>query len=59
MPAAPLTPPAETAELLLSELATNAVLHARTEFCDELLIGLGADSDDDIAILAVRPTPSS
>ncbi|UNZ20854.1 SpoIIE family protein phosphatase [Streptomyces sp. 891-h] len=28
-------------------------------FCDELLIGLGADSDDDIAILAVRPTPSS
>ncbi|MER7829456.1 SpoIIE family protein phosphatase [Streptomyces sp. NPDC095602] len=24
--------------------------------CDELLIGLGADSDDDIAILAVRPT---
>ncbi|MFI0237667.1 SpoIIE family protein phosphatase [Streptomyces sp. NPDC016845] len=28
-------------------------------FCDELLIGLGADSDDDIAILAVRPVPSS
>ncbi|MEV6408170.1 SpoIIE family protein phosphatase [Streptomyces bobili] len=26
-------------------------------FCDELLIGLGADSDDDIAILAVRPAP--
>ncbi|GGR61073.1 SpoIIE family protein phosphatase [Streptomyces roseolus] len=26
--------------------------------CDELLIGLGADSTDDIAILAVRPTPS-
>ncbi|WP_282792465.1 SpoIIE family protein phosphatase [Streptomyces sp. CC224B] len=26
-------------------------------FCDELLIGLGADSDDDIAVLAVRPTP--
>ncbi|MEU2184473.1 SpoIIE family protein phosphatase [Streptomyces thermolilacinus] len=25
--------------------------------CDELLIGLGADSDDDIAILAVRPRP--
>ncbi|MEV8554249.1 SpoIIE family protein phosphatase [Streptomyces glaucescens] len=24
--------------------------------CDELLIGLGADSDDDIALLAVRPT---
>ncbi|MET9290676.1 SpoIIE family protein phosphatase [Streptomyces sp. NPDC003077] len=28
-------------------------------FCDELLIGLGADSDDDLAILAVRPTPPS
>lgn len=28
-------------------------------FCDELLIGLGADSDDDIAVLAVRPTPPS
>ncbi|MFI9820571.1 SpoIIE family protein phosphatase [Streptomyces sp. NPDC052013] len=28
-------------------------------FCDELLIGLGADSDDDIAILAVRPVPPS
>ncbi|MFV2121604.1 PP2C family protein-serine/threonine phosphatase, partial [Streptomyces sp. Act-28] len=26
-------------------------------FCDELMIGLGADSEDDIAILAVRPTP--
>ncbi|NYI07639.1 PAS domain S-box-containing protein [Allostreptomyces psammosilenae] len=28
-------------------------------FCDELLIGLGADSEDDIAILAVRPVPAS
>ncbi|MFJ9041169.1 SpoIIE family protein phosphatase [Streptomyces sp. NPDC102406] len=28
-------------------------------FCDELLIGLGADNDDDIAILAIRPAPSS
>ncbi|MET7814327.1 SpoIIE family protein phosphatase [Streptomyces sp. NPDC005395] len=28
-------------------------------FCDELLIGLGADSVDDIAVLAVRPTPPS
>ncbi|MEU0740818.1 SpoIIE family protein phosphatase [Streptomyces sp. NPDC006134] len=26
-------------------------------FCDELLIGLGADSADDIAVLALRPTP--
>ncbi|MEW2635225.1 SpoIIE family protein phosphatase [Streptomyces sp. NPDC048389] len=28
-------------------------------FCDELLIGLGADGEDDIAVLAVRPTPPS
>lgn len=27
-------------------------------FCDELLIGLGADNADDIAVLAVRPTPA-
>ncbi|MGX1272081.1 hypothetical protein RKD18_005275 [Streptomyces phaeoluteigriseus] len=27
-----------------------------TDF-DALLIGLGSDSDDDIAILAVRPVP--
>ncbi|HET6634604.1 MAG TPA: GAF domain-containing SpoIIE family protein phosphatase, partial [Streptomyces sp.] len=26
-------------------------------FCDELLIGLGADNADDIAVLAVRPLP--
>jgi PAS domain S-box-containing protein len=26
-------------------------------FCDELLIRLGADSEDDIAVLAVRPSP--
>ncbi|CAL9653381.1 SpoIIE family protein phosphatase [Streptomyces sp. enrichment culture] len=26
-------------------------------FCDELLIGLGADSEDDIAVLAARPAP--
>ncbi|WP_320777300.1 SpoIIE family protein phosphatase [Streptomyces sp. CRN 30] len=26
-------------------------------FCDELLIGLAADSTDDVAVLAVRPTP--
>ncbi|GAA2459966.1 SpoIIE family protein phosphatase [Streptomyces macrosporus] len=28
-------------------------------FCDELLIRLGADSADDIAVLAFRPTPPS
>jgi serine phosphatase RsbU (regulator of sigma subunit) len=27
-------------------------------FCDELLIGLGADGADDIAVLALRPVPS-
>ncbi|MET9181915.1 SpoIIE family protein phosphatase [Kitasatospora aureofaciens] len=26
-------------------------------FCDELVIGLGAESDDDIALLALRPAP--
>ncbi|WP_433236952.1 SpoIIE family protein phosphatase [Actinomadura nitritigenes] len=26
-------------------------------FCDELLIRLGSDSDDDIALIALRPTP--
>lgn len=28
-------------------------------FCDELLIGLGADAADDISLLAVRPSPPS
>ncbi|MFF0791289.1 hypothetical protein [Streptomyces spiralis] len=28
-------------------------------FCDELLVGLGAGNTDDIAVLAVRPTPAS
>jgi PAS domain S-box-containing protein len=37
-----------TAELAREPLET---------FCDELLIGLGADSADDIAVLALRPTP--
>ncbi len=27
-------------------------------FCDELIITLGADSTDDIALLALRPTPT-
>jgi hypothetical protein len=26
-------------------------------FCDELIIEFGADSTDDIALLALRPTP--
>jgi PAS domain S-box-containing protein len=37
---------------------TAALVHEPLDvFCDELLIGLGADNDDDIAVLAVRPTP--
>lgn len=28
-------------------------------FCDELLIGPGTDSADDIALLAARPVPPS
>ncbi|MEU4968634.1 SpoIIE family protein phosphatase [Streptomyces smyrnaeus] len=36
---------------------TAALAHEPLDvFCDELLIGLGADSTDDIAVLAVRPT---
>jgi PAS domain S-box-containing protein len=35
---------------------TAALVHEPLDvFCDELLIGLGADNDDDIAVLAVRP----
>ncbi|MEU9554226.1 SpoIIE family protein phosphatase [Streptomyces fumanus] len=37
---------------------TAALVHEPLDvFCDELLIGLGADNDDDIALLAVRPAP--
>ncbi|MFI9805721.1 SpoIIE family protein phosphatase [Streptomyces sp. NPDC052301] len=92
-----------TAELLVGELVTNAMIHARTEvdllpahstlllftdglierrgeslddamarlrrhtathaqapldvFCDEPVIKFGTDSTDDIALLALRPTP--
>ncbi|MGV9938099.1 SpoIIE family protein phosphatase [Streptomyces sp. NPDC003401] len=46
----------------MARLGRHAALLAREPldvFCDELLIGLGADSDDDIALLAVRPVPPS
>lgn len=86
-----------TAELLVGELVTNVVIHARTEaevqawitdglierrgeslddamtrlrrhtttqaqapldvFCDELMLKFGADTTDDTAPLALRPTP--
>ena len=44
----------------LERLRVHAAALAREPleaFCDELLIGLGADGDDDIAVLAVRPVP--
>ncbi|BCL25164.1 SpoIIE family protein phosphatase [Streptomyces aurantiacus] len=44
----------------LDRLSLHAAALAREPletFCDELLIGLGADSADDIAVLAVRPAP--
>ncbi|MBT2411529.1 SpoIIE family protein phosphatase [Streptomyces sp. ISL-12] len=46
----------------LDRLRRHAAALAREPletFCDELLIGLGADSADDIAVLAVRPAPPS
>ncbi|WP_037854937.1 SpoIIE family protein phosphatase [Streptomyces sp. NRRL S-340] len=44
----------------LDRLSRHAAALAREPldvFCDELLIRLGADGEDDIAVLAVRPTP--
>ncbi|GAA3181286.1 SpoIIE family protein phosphatase [Streptomyces virens] len=44
----------------LERLRRHAAALAREPldvFCDELLIGHGADSEDDIAVLALRPTP--
>lgn len=46
----------------LERLCEHAAALAREPldiFCDELLIGLGADNSDDIALLALRPTPPS
>ncbi|WP_217141640.1 SpoIIE family protein phosphatase [Streptomyces sp. AC627_RSS907] len=41
----------------LRRLAAELSREPLDTFCDELLIGLGADSADDIAVLAVRPSP--
>ncbi|MFF5159300.1 SpoIIE family protein phosphatase [Streptomyces sp. NPDC000348] len=44
----------------LERLRRHAAALAREPLdvlCDELLIGLGTDGDDDIAVLAVRPVP--
>lgn len=41
----------------LRRCASDLACEPLEVFCDELLIGLGADSDDDIAVLAVRPAP--
>ncbi|MET9501067.1 SpoIIE family protein phosphatase [Streptomyces sp. NPDC006622] len=51
----------ESLDHAMDRLRRHAAALAREPldvFCDELLIGLGADSDDDIAVLAVRPTPA-
>ncbi|MFD5451063.1 MULTISPECIES: SpoIIE family protein phosphatase [unclassified Streptomyces] len=50
----------EVLDVALDRLSRYAAALAREPldtFCDELLIGLGADSADDIAVLAVRPVP--
>ncbi|MFF9455634.1 SpoIIE family protein phosphatase [Streptomyces flaveolus] len=50
----------EVLDVALGRLRRHAADLARESldtFCDELLIGLGADSADDIAVLALRPTP--
>ncbi|MFF6994898.1 SpoIIE family protein phosphatase [Streptomyces sp. NPDC008313] len=52
----------ESLDDAMNRLRQHAAALAREPldvFCDELLIGLGADSTDDIALLAVRPTPPS
>ncbi|MEV0123318.1 SpoIIE family protein phosphatase [Streptomyces sp. NPDC050703] len=43
----------------LRRYATRLAREPLETFCDELLIGLGADSADDIAVLAIRPEPPS
>ncbi|MFJ8542540.1 SpoIIE family protein phosphatase [Streptomyces sp. NPDC093586] len=50
----------EVLDVALERLRRHTAALAREPldtFCDELLIGLGADSADDIAVLALRPTP--
>ncbi|MGW0819497.1 SpoIIE family protein phosphatase [Streptomyces viridiviolaceus] len=50
----------ESLDDALARLRRHAAALAREPletFCDELLIGLGADNADDIAVLALRPTP--
>ncbi|WP_052862806.1 SpoIIE family protein phosphatase [Streptomyces niger] len=51
----------ESLDVSLSRLRRLTAALAREPldvFCDELLIGLSADSVDDIALLAVRPVPA-
>ncbi|MFJ3553091.1 SpoIIE family protein phosphatase [Streptomyces sp. NPDC090114] len=50
----------EHLDVALQRLRLHAGALAREPLdtlCDELLIGLGADGDDDIAVLALRPVP--
>ncbi|MER5632428.1 PAS domain S-box protein [Streptomyces nitrosporeus] len=52
----------ESLDEAMGRLGRHAAELARESldvFCDELLIGLGADNTDDIAILAVRPVSPS
>ncbi|GAA2348582.1 SpoIIE family protein phosphatase [Streptomyces kunmingensis] len=50
--------PLDDAMERLRRLSADLAREPLDTFCDELLIRLGADSADDIAVLAVRPSPS-
>ncbi|GHF86223.1 SpoIIE family protein phosphatase [Streptomyces griseosporeus] len=50
----------ESLDDAMARLSRHAAAHARAPldvFCDELIIKFGADNTDDIALLALRPTP--
>ncbi|MFF4964684.1 SpoIIE family protein phosphatase [Streptomyces sp. NPDC001037] len=50
----------ESLDDAMARLGRHAAKHARAPlnaFCDELIIKFGADTTDDIALLALRPTP--
>ncbi|MGA4960110.1 SpoIIE family protein phosphatase [Streptomyces lavendulocolor] len=53
--------PGESLSDAMTRLRRHTAALARAPldvFCDELILGLGAGSTDDIALLALRPTPS-
>ncbi|MFF9283587.1 SpoIIE family protein phosphatase [Streptomyces griseosporeus] len=50
----------ESLDDAMARLSRHVAAHARAPldvFCDELIIKFGADNTDDIALLALRPTP--